>query len=710
MIGKKILHYEIIEKLGEGGMGVVYKAQDTKLKRDVAIKFLPQHIAANVEEKQRFEIEAQAAASFNHPNISTIYSIESTDGTDAAKEVFIVMEFIEGQELKTKIDKGSFKVDEALRITRDIAEGLSVAHSKGIIHRDIKSSNIMLKNDGKVKIMDFGLAKIKGSELVTRVGTTLGTAAYMSPEQTQGMQLDHRTDLWSLGIILYEMLTGELPFKADHEIALAYLISNEQHSPPSLINDSIPGTVDTIVRKMLEKNREFRYQSADEIIAAIKDVQSEQIRGKVTKENKSIAVLPFENMSPDKENDYFSDGLTEELIANLTRLKEMKTIARTTTLQYKGTQKDIKTIGRELNTRYIITGSVRKFEDNLRITAQLIDVESGTQLWAETFKGKLADIFDIQEEVSKKIVDGMMLQLSPTEKVVLTKRATVNPDAFDCYLRARNFLYRRTKNGVQFAIQLFKEAIELDPRYASAYAGLGEAYATLHYDYDSKEEWIDKAIESSLKALMYDSTLSEAYASLGLAYFSRQSLDEAVTSCQKSIELDPNNFVAYWILGRIYHRIDRDKDAIELYKKVVELNPDFHTAYGDLRMIYDRLGEKEKHQEIIDKVLELFPRYLAQHPDDARTHIYYAIDLAKVGRIDEAKAEANKALQLSPDDPLMLYNAACCYARMGEKELAIDTLRRTIDAGLEDYEWIRRDSDLDSLREEEGYKNLMQGK
>jgi TolB-like protein/tetratricopeptide (TPR) repeat protein len=421
-------------------------------------------------------------------------------------------------------------------------------------------------------------------------------------------------------------------------------------------------------------------------------------------------VLPFDNISSDKENEYFGDGLTEELIANLSRLKEMRVISRTTTMQYKETKKDIKTIGRELGARYIMEGSVRKFQDNLRITAQLIDVEADEQLWAETYKGKLADVFDIQEQVSKQIVDALMLKLSPTEKVVLTKRPTLNAEAFDCNLRARDFLYRFTKNGVQFAIQLFQKAIELDSRYAGAYAGLGEAYATLYQNFDRKEIWLDKAIESSLKALMYDSTLSEAYAALGLAYLHKKSINEAITASQKAIELDPNNFIAYWILARIYHTTDRDREAIEPLKKVIALNPDFYAAHSDLQIVYERLGEKDKVEEALQAGLQVYPRYLSQHPDDARGHIFFAHALVQAGKIEEAKLEAAKALELSPGDPVMMYNAACFYSVLGEKGLAIDSLKNSIAAGNENYEWLKRDPDLDSIRNEPEYLELIKGK
>ena len=516
MIGQTISHYKILEKLGEGGMGVVYKAEDTTLKRDVAIKFLPRQIAAQAEKRQRFKIEAQAAAALNHPNIATIYAIE-----EAEDDVFIAMEFIDGKELKEKTDAGPLPMNEAMDVAMQIAKGLHAAHKKEIVHRDIKSANIMLTKDGQVKIMDFGLAKLAGQTVITKHGTTLGTVAYMSPEQAQAISADHRSDLWSFGVILYEMLTGELPFKAEHEAAYTYLIVNEQPQMPSAIDSGIPHRLDALIMKMLEKDREMRYQSADEVLENLQDVRAEMKGASKEDNTKSIAVLPFENISPDKETDYFADGLAEELTINLSRLKDMSVVSRTTSMQYKSTKKDIKTIGRELDARYIIEGGVRKFQDNLRISVKLIDVASDRQLWAESYKGKLADVFDIQEQVSKQIVDALTLKLTRTEEVVLTKRPTLNAEAFDCYLRARDFLYRFTKNSVLFAIQLFQKAIELDARYAAAYAGLGEAYATMYQQFDRKEVWLEKAIDSSLKAQMYDSTLSEAYAALALAYLYR---------------------------------------------------------------------------------------------------------------------------------------------------------------------------------------------
>ncbi len=714
MIGQTISHYQILEKLGEGGMGVVYKAQDLKLDRPVAVKFLSEHLTTCEESKARFIQEAKAAAALNHPNILGVYDID-----DEAGKMFFVMEYIEGRTLKSHI--ASLRASEGIPLLQtldwviQVAQGLKAAHGKGIIHRDIKPENIMLTKDWQPKIMDFGIAKLKGGTGLTKTGVSIGTLAYMSPEQVQGLGTDFRSDIWSLGVMFYEMLTGELPFKAEHEAALIYVIANERPPVPSQLDRRIPPQVDSVVMRMLEKDRSLRYQSTEELVTTLQTIRNELEATAGAAKKKAIAVLPFENISAEKENEYFGDGLTEELIANLSRLKEMRVVSRTTSMQYKGTKKDIKTIGRELGARYLVEGSVRKFQDNLRITAQLIDVEADEQLWAETYKGKLADVFDIQEQVSKQIVDALMLKLSPTERVVLTKRPTLNAEAFDCYLRARDFLYRRTKNSIHIATELFRKATELDPRYAAAYAGLGEAHAHLFQDFERNEAWLDQAMEAGLKAQMYDSSLSEAYATLAVVYYwktqlGKGSLDDAFAAGKRAIELDPNNHIGYWILGRIYHTSDRDEEAANLFKKVIALDPEFYSAYGDLQLVYERLGDIEKQREALELALQMYPRYLLQHPDESRARMFYAIDLTKVGKIDQAKEEASRAIRLSPDDPLMLYNAGCFYARLGEKSLAIETLQKSIRAGFENYEWMKRDTDLDSIRNEPQFIELMKGK
>jgi serine/threonine protein kinase/Flp pilus assembly protein TadD len=705
MIGNTVSHYKILEKIGEGGMGIVYKAADTSLTRFAALKFLP-NVGADEEEKKRFIQEARAASSIEHKNICTVYEIgETKDG-----KVFIALAYYDGITLKKKIQKGALKIQEAFDILIQAAEGLAKAHGQGITHRDIKPANMMITNDGVVKILDFGLAKLNGQSGLTVAGTTLGTTAYMSPEQASGAIIDHRTDIWSLGAVLYEMLTGELPFKAEHDSAIIYMIINEELMPPSSLDLKIPHQLDIFISKMMAKDPNKRFQNMGELIKNLLLIKEELENVEKTTKIKAIAVLPFDNISPDKENDYFSEGLTGELIANLSRLKDVKVISRTTSMQYKDTKKDIKTIGRELGTRYIIEGNVRKFGDDLRITAQLIDVESDTQLWAETYKGKLADVFDIQEQVSRQIVDALMVKLTPIEKVELTKRPTVNAEAFDYNLRARNYLYRYSKNYIQFAIQFFEKSISLDSRYAEAYAGLGEAYAVKYAYFERKDVWLEKAMELSLKAIMYDPSLSEAYAALSLAYFYKASYNEALTAVQKALELDPNNFFGYWILARVYHTLGRDKESIDPLKKTLELNPNFYVAYSDLRMVYEGLNETEKLQEIIIEGIKFFPKHLENNPDDSRARILYANFLLISGEEEKAKEEISTALTLSPDDNVMLYNAACAYARINEKKSAIDTLKTIILAGYEDFDWMKKDPDLENIRNEPDYIELMRGK
>jgi serine/threonine protein kinase/Tfp pilus assembly protein PilF len=709
MIGSTISHYKILEKLGEGGMGVVYKAMDTKLGRPVALKFLPTHLSASEENKARFIQEARATAALNHSNILNVFEIDEQDSG-----MFFVMEYIDGVTLKhyiTNLKSGTgIPVAQAIEWTSQIASGLKAAHGKNIVHRDIKPENIMLTNDGKLKIMDFGIAKLTSSSGITRTGISLGTLSYMSPEQAQGIAADCRSDIWSLGIVLFEMLTADLPFKSEHEAGLLYLIVNQDPPVPSDFDRTIPPPINEVVRKMLMKDPNQRYQSAEEVLRALSAAQLDVTAAPTATEKKAIAVLPFANIGGDKDNEYFGDGLSEELIVNLSQLKDIEVISRSSSMQFKGTNKDIKAIGRELKARYILEGSIRKFQDNLRIAVQLIDVENGRQLWAGSYKGTIADVFDIQEQVSKQIVDALMVKLTPTEKTVLTKRTTLNAEAFDCNLRARDFLNRRTKTSVNMAIQFFQKAIEHDQRYASAYAGLGESYGILYRDFDRKEIWLDRALEVSLKAIMYDATLSEAYASLALAYFGKKAFDEALEASQKAILLDPKNYNAYWILARIYHSTDRDKQAAEALEKTLALDPEFLQASDDLLNLYERMGETAKWEELLQHVLEVYPRYLSNHPDDAYRRMAYAVNLTYSGKKEDAKKEGEKALELSVSDPIMMYYGACLYSRLNEPRRAVELLKNAVINGYENFDWIKRDPDFDNIRNEPGYIELLKGK
>jgi TolB-like protein/Flp pilus assembly protein TadD len=426
-------------------------------------------------------------------------------------------------------------------------------------------------------------------------------------------------------------------------------------------------------------------------------------------ERGALAVLPFDNISPDAETDYFSNGLTEELIARLSIVSEIELISRWASMQLKDRKQDSRAIGSELGARYIVGGSVRRFQDSMRITVQLVDVATNRQIWGNTYKGKLDDIFDIQEQVAQQIVEALKLKLSFSEKLSLTKRQTVNAQAYDLYLRGQDYLYRLTKRSVDRAIQLFEKAIELDPRYAAAYAGCSSAYGQMYWLFAREAKYRDRAQELSFKALMYDNNLAEAYTAMGLSYFISGKLEEASASSRKAIELDPDDFIAHWTLGRIHFTSGEFEQAHALYRRVIELKPSFLSAYADLQMTCLRLGRQDDADLTRSQLLERLPNHLLQNPDDARARVIHAIKLAEIDRKDEALQEGTQALELSPGDPVMLYNITCLYSQLAEPQRAVDTLRQAIAAGYANFAWIRQDPDINSLRERADFQALVAG-
>ena len=457
------------------------------------------------------------------------------------------------------------------------------------------------------------------------------------------------------------------------------------------------------------------YELTPKGIMKTKNVEAEtsisaQTNHRLNNDNKKLVVLPFQNISSNNGNDYFSNGLTEEIIIRLSGIEELDIASRSTSMRYRDSELDNESLGRELKARYLLQGTVRRHKDDLRISTELVDVEKDSTLWAEIYQGNIADIFVIQEQVSKKIVKSLQLKLSPKEKVALGKKATLNSEAHDANLRAREFLFRYTKSYLLLAIDLFQNAIDLDPKYAAAYAGMSEACALLYETHDRNPIWLAKAEESALKALIYDPASSEAYSALGLAYYNKNLLNEALIAVQKAISFDHDNFFAYWIRGRLYRMMDRDSEAIVDFNKVLHLNGDFHSAFGDLQMAYEKLEDKKNLQDCIQKAALFYPSYLLRNPDDARAHQFYALTLKRLGRLEEAIEEMHKGIKQNPNDPIIIYNAACFYAMIGDKKTSIDNLKKAIDNGFGNYEYIKHDPDLYSLRKEPGFIALMQGK
>jgi tetratricopeptide (TPR) repeat protein len=379
-------------------------------------------------------------------------------------------------------------------------------------------------------------------------------------------------------------------------------------------------------------------------------------------------------------------------------------------MRYRDSELDIASLGRELKARYLLQGTVRKHRDDLRISTELIDVEKDSELWAEIYRGKIADVFGIQEKVSKKIAKSLQLKLTPKEKVALGKRATRNSDAYDANLRAREFLFGYTKSYLHLAIDLFQNAIDLDPKYAAAYAGMAEACALLYETHDRNPMWLAKAEESSLKALIYNPSSSEAYSALGLVYYNKKSPKEALIAAEKAISFDPDNFFAYWVRGRLYRVMDRDFEAVSDFNKVLDLNGDFHSPYGDLQMAYETLHDEKNLQVTIERAALFYPTYLLHHPDDSRAHQFYAFTLKRLGRLEEAKKEMQKGIEQNPNDPIIVYNAACFYALIDDKTAAIENLKKAIEKGFENYDYVKHDPDLHSLKKEPDFIALMKGK
>jgi adenylate cyclase len=437
---------------------------------------------------------------------------------------------------------------------------------------------------------------------------------------------------------------------------------------------------------------------------------SAQTNHRLNNDYKKLVVLPFQNISSNNGSNYFSNGLTEEIIIRLSGIEELDIASRSTSMRYRDSELDIESLGRELKARYLLQGTVRLHKDDLRISTELIDVEKDSTLWAEIYQGKITDVFDFQEQVSKKIVKSLQLKLSPKEKVALGKKATLNIEAHDSNLKAREFLFKYTKSYLLLAIDLFQNAIDSDPKYAAAYAGMSEACALLYETHDRNPMWLAKAEESALKALIYDPSSSEAYSALGLAYYNKNSLNEALVAVQKAISFDPDNFFAYWIRGRLYRMMNRNFEAIIDFNKVLKINGDFHSAFGDLQMAYEKIKDKKNLQDCIQKAALFYPSYLMRHPEDSRAHQFYALTLKRLGRLEEAKEEMDKGIKQNPNDPIIIYNAACFYSMIGEKKISIENIKKAIDNGFGNYEYIKHDPDLNNLRKEPGFIALMKGK
>ena len=778
MIGKTISHYRIIEKLGEGGMGVVYKAEDTKLKRTVALKFLPPEFTRDADAKARFTREAQAAAALDHPDICTIYEID-----EAENQAFISMAYIDGERLKNKIERGPLKLEDAVEIAIHIAQGLQAAHEKGIVHRDIKSANVMLTSSGQVKVMDFGLAKLAGTTAVTQEGTTLGTAGYMSPEQARGEDTDSRTDIWSLGVVLYEMLTGLLPFRGEYEQALIYQIMNAAPEAITSLRTGVPMELERIVTKCLEKKRDERYQTAADIIADLRHLQrtlsvetgtaqrSAATGGMPARrmrwwywgaplmvvaiiaaivffkmspratppEEKSIAVLSFVDMSPERDQEYFCDGLAEELINRLGNIQGLRVPARTSAFMFKGKTKDIREIGSKLNVHTVLEGSVRKAGDELRITAQLINVADGYQLWSETYDRELKDVFAIQDEISSAIVGALQLKLTPQETQKISEHPIDNVKAYEYYLKSEREVMRFDEKSLDSALVYLRTAIDIMGDNAELFSGMANVYSQYANVGVKQEDYLERAKQYAMKALALRPDLASALCQLGsLASYEDypKNIHDSFRYYKKALAANPTEIRALHGMAAIYEQIGKPSMAdifVERSERQDPLNPRRHIMRG-YYYLYDCRFES---------ALEQFHLLCQADPTSPLAQTSYSQMLAVNGKLDSALAVIDRMGKDSSNNVMTVFSLLLKYGLMndregalrlitpdfrktcsrdfewsywvanrlslaGAKKEALDWLENAVNRGFINYPILKCDPFLDNIRGEERFKKLME--
>ncbi len=695
--------YQIIEELGKGGMGRLYRALDLKLQEEVALKIIKPEIASDKETIERFSNELKLARRISHKNIGRMYELMEDGGVH-----YITMEYIAGQDLKALIrQSGRLAVETAISIGRQVGEGLAEAHRLGVVHRDLKPNNVLIDREGRAKILDFGIARSLQAKGITVEGTIIGTPEYMSPEQVEGRETDARSDIFAYGCVLYEMLTGKSPFARETMTQTVAAVLHETPPRLSAAGADVPDGLQRIIQRCLEKEPERRFPSMDDVVSLLAALEGKPAKQEQGSKEASIAVLPFVNMSSDRENEYFSDGLAEELINSLLKIEGLHVVSRTSSFAFKGKDLDIRQIADKLNAGAILEGSVRKSGNRLRITAQLIQASNGFHLYAETFDRELEDVLAIQNEIAHSIAKVLRPVLTSRDKKSLSQLPTSNIEAYDYVLRGRQLFYHFQRAGFERALKLFLRAAELDPGYAVAYAWAANCYSLLYTWFEPSQEYLDAAEKNSLRALELDPDLSEGHVARGMVLYNKKEFEKAQEEFEKAVRLKPGLFEASYLYSRLCFALGQFDKAAELAHQAARLRPEDYNAPCLLGMIYTEQNKQAEREKAYRKTLENAQRSLELFPEDTRALYMGATAAISLGEKELGLAWAERISAAHPQETMTLYGVACAYALLGQTEKAIECMEEAIRFGTIQKKWLEHDPDLRSIRDHPRFKALL---